>query len=130
MGLAFQPRPGLVVMCDFRGFEAPEMVKVRPVIVLARNRQARQLVTVVPLSTTRPVPLEPHHHELGANPLPGRKAITCWAKCDMVATVSLARLDRFKVARGQYVTPALSAADFAAVRRATAAALELLHLTP
>ena len=106
------------------------MVKVRPVIVLARNRQARQLVTVVPLSTTRPVPIEPHHHELAANPLPGREAITCWAECDMVATVSLARLDRFKVAPRQYVTPDLDAVDFAAVRRATAAALELLHLTP
>ena len=48
----------------------------------------------------------------------------------MVATAALARPDRFKVAPHQYVTPALGAVDFAAVRRATAAALELLHLTP
>ena len=54
MALAFQPRPGTVVMCDFAGYVLPEMVKVRPVVVIARNRKNRQLVTVVPLSTTAP----------------------------------------------------------------------------
>ena len=89
MALTFQPRPGLVVMCDFRGYELREMVKIRPVVVLARNRKARQLITVVPLSTTRPETLERHHHELARNPLPGNEHLTCWAKCDMVATVAL-----------------------------------------
>ena len=80
MALTFQPRPGFVVMCDFRGYELPEMVKIRLVVVLARNRKARQLVTVVPLSTTRPETLERHHHELARNPLPGNEHLTCWAK--------------------------------------------------
>ncbi len=127
MALTFQPRPGFVVMCDFRGYELPEMVKIRPVVVLARNRKARQLVTVVPLSTTRPEPLERHHHELARNPLPGNEHLTCWAKCDMVATVALARLDRFKSARRTYVTPELELAEFQAVQLATATALGLLH---
>ena len=89
MAMLYQPRPGNVVMCDYRGFVVPEMVKVRPVVVIARNRRNRRLVTVVPLSTTEPNSLEDHHHALANNPLPGREAISCWAKCDMLTTVSL-----------------------------------------
>jgi uncharacterized protein YifN (PemK superfamily) len=70
MALLYQPRPGEVVMCDFHGYVVPEMVKRRPVVVLARNRQNRQLVTVVPLSTTRPDPLGAQHHQLAQSPLP------------------------------------------------------------
>ncbi|HVY34087.1 MAG TPA: type II toxin-antitoxin system PemK/MazF family toxin [Caulobacteraceae bacterium] len=128
MALAFQPRPAQVVMCDFVGFVVPEMVKVRPVVVLARNRKNRQLVTVVPLSTTAPTALEAYHHELSVNPLPGRAAVTCWAKCDMLATVSLARLDRYKVSKRQYVVPAVADADFEAIRRAVVNALDLAYI--
>jgi uncharacterized protein YifN (PemK superfamily) len=60
-------------MCDFKGYVVPEMVKIRPVVVVARNRKNRKLVTVVPLSTTAPDALEDHHHELGANPLPWKR---------------------------------------------------------
>jgi len=119
MALLFQPKVGSVLMCDFDGSVEPEMVKVRPVIVLARNRANNKLVTVVPLSTTKPFVMENHHHEISANPLPGKENLACWAKCDMVATVSITRLDRIKVrdAKGRsYITPMLSAADFEAVR--------------
>ena len=126
MPLAFQPRPGTVVMCDFAGFVVPEMVKVRPVVVVARNRKNRQLVTVVPLSTTPPDRMEDHHHELSANPLPGREHITCWAKCDMIATVSLARLDRYKMARREFVAPSLPDADLEAIKLAIMSALGLV----
>lgn len=125
MPLAFQPRPGAVVMCDFSGFVVPEMVKKRPVVVVARNRKNRQLVTIVPLSTTAPDQLEDHHHELVVNPLPGKEHITCWAKCDMIATVSLHRLDRYKAAHRQYVVPVLGDADFAAIKLAITNALGL-----
>lgn len=125
MALNFQPRPGVVVMCDFAGYVVPEMVKVRPVVVVARNRKNRRLVTVVPLSTTAPDQMEDHHHQLTANPLPGKEHVTCWAKCDMIATVSLARLDRYQVARRQYVAPSLPAADFDAIKKAIVSALEL-----
>jgi uncharacterized protein YifN (PemK superfamily) len=125
MPLAFQPRPGTVVVCDFAGYVVPEMVKVRPVVVVARNRKNRQLVTVVPLSTTAPDTIEDHHHELSANPLPGKEQVTCWAKCDMIATVSLTRLDRYKVAPRKYVAPTLPEADFEAIKRAIMNALGL-----
>jgi len=115
-------------MCDFKGYVVPEMVKVRPVVVVARNRKNRKLVTVVPLSTTAPDALEDHHHELSANPLPGKGQITCWAKCDMLATVSLDRLDRYKVGRGQYVTPDLPKPDFDAICRGVVNALGLAAL--
>lgn len=124
----YQPRPGNVVMCDYRGFVVPEMVKVRPVVVIARNRRNRRLVTVVPLSTTEPNSLEDHHHALANNPLPGREAISCWAKCDMLTTVSLGRLDRYKVGRGQYAVPMLPGDEFAAILRAVAKALDLTHI--
>jgi uncharacterized protein YifN (PemK superfamily) len=115
-------------MCDFAGYVVPEMVKIRPVVVLARNRKNRQLVTVVPLSTTAPTVLEDHHHELTANPPPGKAGVRCWAKCDMVATVALARLDRYNVGRGQFVAPVLPAADFDAIRLGVANALVLRGL--
>ncbi len=128
MVMLYQPRPGNVVMCDYRGFVIPEMVKVRPVVVIARNRKNRRLVAVVPLSTTEPDSLEDHHHPLAINPLPGLEDISCWAKCDMVTTVSLGRLDRYKVGRGQYAVPMLPVADFEAIRRSVANALDLTHI--
>ncbi|NMZ42543.1 type II toxin-antitoxin system PemK/MazF family toxin [Pseudomonas proteolytica] len=94
MTLLYQPKEGSVLICDFRGYEVPEIIKIRPVIVIRRHRTNRLLVTVVPLSTTPPQTVLAHHLQLeshlqGANPV-------CWAKCDIVATVSLGRLDRIK----------------------------------
>jgi len=126
MPLLYQPRPGDVVMCDFAGYVAPEMVKVRPVVVLARNRTSRGLVTVVPLSTTAPDKLEYHHHQLATNPLPTKAGVICWAKCDMVATVALARLDRVKGSKRQYMVPKMAAADFEAIKIGVAHALDLI----
>jgi uncharacterized protein YifN (PemK superfamily) len=37
MPLKFQPKIGSVVMCDFEGYVVPEMIKVRPVVVLAKH---------------------------------------------------------------------------------------------
>ena len=125
MSLLFQPKPRSVVMCDFVGFIAPEMVKVRPVVVLSRHRHNRNLVNVVPLSTTEPTKIEDHHHELSTNPLPDKPHTSCWAKCDMVATVSLARLDRYQIGRNQYVVPEVNAIDFVAIRAGVASALQL-----
>lgn len=125
MSLLYQPKPRTVVMCDFAGYVAPEMVKVRPVVVIAKHRHNRRLVTIVPLSTTEPDQLADHHHELSVNPLPDKPHTSCWAKCDMVATVALARLDRYQVGRNQFVTPEVSVADFAAIRAGVASALNL-----
>jgi len=112
-------------MCDFSGFVVPEMVKVRPVVVLARNKENRQLVTIVPLSTTKPRTLKAHHHELAINPLPDKPHTSCWAKCDMVSTISLARLDRYKLGANRFVVPEIAHADFSAIRSGVALALDL-----
>jgi uncharacterized protein YifN (PemK superfamily) len=125
MALLYQPKQRSVVMCDFVGFIQPEMVKVRPVVILSRHKHNRNLVTVVPLSTTEPTKIEDHHHELSTNPLPDKPHTSCWAKCDMVATVSLVRLDRYQIGRNQYVVPEVSAIDFEAIRAGVASALHL-----
>jgi len=97
MALKFQPKEKSVVICDYRsGFVAPEMVKRRPVVVLKRHPTNSQLVTIVSLSTTEPTIRDKHHHELPVNPLPDQVGVRSWAKCDMVATVSLARLELYK----------------------------------
>ena len=70
MPITFQPKPRTIVYCDFAGYIEPEIVKRRPVVVLAVHKRNSRLVAVVPLSTTRPDPVEAHHHRLLQNPLP------------------------------------------------------------
>lgn len=124
MALTFQPKVGTVLMCDFGGFVEPEMVKKRPVVVIARNRSNSNLVTVVPLSCTPPTQMESHHYQLPRNPVPAHKGKTCWAKCDMLATVAIARMDRLK--KGwERVTPEVSVADLDAIRLGVVNALQL-----
>ena len=131
MPLKFQPKAGSVVICDFHGFVTPEMVKKRPVVIIAKHKHNSQLVTVVPLSTTQPKPVAPYHHKLKENPLPDKpKDLATWAKCDMVVTVSLARLDRYKVARREYVVPVVSAEELAAIRHCVGIALHIDKNTP
>ena len=122
------PRPGDVLICDYStGFIAPEMVKRRPVVVVSgRERHGRKLCTVVPLSTTDPVPVEAWHHCLPVA-IPGWNAAMCWAKCDMLATVSFDRLDKphSKTRHGRtYHTVRLSPTDLLAVRQGV---LSYLH---
>ena len=122
------PRPGDVLICDYStGFIAPEMVKRRPVVVVSgRERHGRKLCTVVPLSTTDPVPVEAWHHCLPVA-IPGWNAAMCWAKCDMLATVSFDRLDKphSKTRHGRtYHTVRLSSTDLLAVRHGV---LSYLH---
>ena len=59
MALKFHPKPGTILVCDFRqGFRAPEMIKRRPVVVVSpRLRNRTDLCTVVPLSTIEPRPI-------------------------------------------------------------------------
>lgn len=127
MPLKFQPKARTVVMCDFSGFVVPEMVKTRPVVVLSSHRRNSKLVTVVPLSTTKPGLMEDHHHEMQTPPLPDKPHTACWAKCDMIYTVSTHRLDRYKIGPNQFVTPKVDETDFAAIRAAVVAALNLPH---
>lgn len=127
MSLRYQPKEGSVLICDFRGYEVPEMIKVRPVVVIRKHRTNSLLVTVVPLSTTAPDCVLDHHLKLASH-LHGASPI-CWAKCDMVATVSLSRLDRIKSRDRQgkriYLISQLATDEFFAIKAAVRSALGL-----
>ncbi len=134
MPLAFHPRPGMVLICDFNtGFKAPEMIKRRPVVVISpRHRRSNRLCTIVPLSTTAPNPVELFHHRMDPRSLPGKLARKeTWAKCDMLATVSLERLDRVMVGKEPggkriYVADSVTPDDLEAIRRGVLIALGLV----
>lgn len=123
MPLLFHPDPGAIVICDFsRGFQPPEMVKKRPVLVVSPRRRRVELPTVVPLSTAEPRPILPHHIELQTEDYPPGAGRRMWAKCDMIQTVALARCDRVMM-RGpdgqrRYQVFQASPATLAAVRTA------------
>lgn len=105
MALTYYPSPGEVLLCDYGDnspFQPPEMRKRRPVVVVSpRLRKRPDLIAVVPLSTSKPDPYCDHHCEIAlVAPLPRPfDEPTMWAKCDMVGTVALSRLDRFKDGR-------------------------------
>lgn len=124
--LNFHPRPGALLMCDFSGFQVPEMIKVRPVVVISprRRRRSSGLCTVVPLSTKAPNPVEPFHHRMDPRSVPVELGPEqSWAKCDMLYTVSLKRLSRVKGPAGRHLTPQVLPEDLDAVREGVLKAL-------
>ncbi|WP_225920200.1 type II toxin-antitoxin system PemK/MazF family toxin [Pseudomonas vanderleydeniana] len=129
MPLRFQPKEGSILICNFSGFVAPEMVKQRPVVILRKHPHNSRLVTVVPLSTTQPERLCAYHVELPC--YLASEAKKSWAKCDMLYTVSMDRLDRIKTkgrhGQRQYEVLTMSAEHFAAIQVAVLAGLNLHH---
>ena len=136
MPLTFHPKRGQILMCDFQtGFRPPEMVKCRPVVVLSDRH--RELATVVPISTTEPYPIEACHHELAeaSMPLPLRGK-PHWAKCDMITTVALTRMDRVRArhrhpttGKRMYFTQAVTSEDLEAITKAVLSVLGVQELT-
>ena len=111
-----------MLICDFSGFKMPEMVKARPVVIVSPNHLIRPgLVTVVPLSTTQPEPVQTYHYRLNGSPIPGNAATEVWAKCDMICCVSLHRIDRVKIHRGNYMVGYVSMEQVKRIRIAAAA---------
>lgn len=95
MPIQIHPEQGTIVICDFKGFVPPEMVKRRPAVVISpRLRRRQRLCTVIPLSTTPPNPIEAYHHKLHVDPVLPRpyNAPYHWVKADMIYTVSFDRL--------------------------------------
>ncbi len=120
--IKFHPKKGTVLCCDFsKGFQPPEMVKVRPVIVITPQLPGRPgFCTVVPISSVEPKPMQAYHHKMDPNSLtPKLQNTECWAKCDMLYTVSLGRLDRIrdKDPNGKriYATGKATASDMEAI---------------
>ncbi len=97
MAIKEHPPIGTVLICDFQtDFRLPEMIKVRPVIVISPKISGRPgLCTVVALSTTPPDPKMPFHAEISFTPNlpPPWGAEKMWVKGDMIYAVGFHRLD-------------------------------------
>ena len=101
------------------------MIKTRPVVVISpRRRSSPRICTIVPLSTTAPNPVEPFHHRMNPQSLPvSFRKQDSWAKCDMLYTMALDRLDRVKLrigGRRAYRAPQVLVEDLDAIRRGIA----------
>ncbi len=118
MPISFFPRAGQIFTCNFKGFVAPEMVKIRPVIVISPRLPGRsEIVAVVPISLTPPNKEYPFTVRLSKNYHPDEEDdLPCWAKCDMILNISKDRLSSFKVGRRKWHTPNASAEDLRAVK--------------
>jgi uncharacterized protein YifN (PemK superfamily) len=114
----------MILICDFGGYVLPEIVKTRRVVVVSPKRLFQSLwdvtVVVVPLSEIEPRPLRAWHHSIPRGRYRGVGA--CWAKGDLVAHVSLARLNRIYYDRDRIV-PVIHDDDLRAIRKAAAAAI-------
>jgi mRNA interferase MazF len=137
MPILYPVKPGTLLLCDYSlgGFREPEMVKRRPAIVVSPRLPHRDnLCAVVPLSS------KPGARELDyivklqlREQLPAPFELqTVWAKCDMLATVSFARLDLFRTSRDQsgkrrYIQPRLPEADWKRIQQRILFALGLNH---
>lgn len=141
MALQHHPRVGEILLCVFPAdFSPPEMVKTRPVVVISPRMQGRpNLVSIVPLSTTAPAPIERHHYRVPIHLMPKplqSQASEVWAKCDMLYTFSLDRLDRFKAGRERgtgkrlYATGQLGLEQIIGLRICIAAALGITQVEP
>lgn len=122
----FHPKKRMILTCDFDrgGFLPPEMVKRRRVVVL---RVFANTALVVPLSATEPIRMEPYHATLDPAGY-GSITLRVWAKADMLAHVSLDRLDRVNV-RGRNFTERLKEPDFTRILVAVAHATGTTALT-
>jgi uncharacterized protein YifN (PemK superfamily) len=136
MPLSYHPEIGTIVICDFDGIE-PEMTKKRPAIIVSpRLRNREGLCTVVPLSITEPDIIMPYHYKLTfREPLPPPfDSPFKWVKGDMLATVSLERLNlpyggKDEKGRRKYITRIVDDIDLRKVRECILHGLALSDLT-
>ena len=135
MPIDFHPGYGCLLYCDFSHQAEPEMIKTRPVVVLSRKNGNVQLCTVVPLSGTEPETLKPWHHKMTRDKLPAKMQTNdWWAKCDCLASVSFARLDRLKAGKDPrtgkriYEVPKIYGEDLSAIKKAVIHHLALSDL--
>lgn len=114
MTIQYPPEPGDILICDFNGLVAPEMIKRRPVINLTpRFRRNRGLCTVVPISTTAPKNTQLWHTKIHVDLPEPYSSPEAWAKCDFLYTMRYERLFLFRQGKNEegkrnYVFPKLS----------------------
>ena len=138
MGIKFPPRPGQILICDYAGFKAPEMVKQRLVAVVSPRLPHRdELCTVIPLSTTAPRSDVRYQCKvelpfIAPAPYEGNFK---FAKADMLATVGYFRLSMPYTGRNpatgqrKYVKLVLSPAELTKLQSCLLHALGLGILT-
>ena len=104
VALTYHPKPGTILMCDFgQGFQSPEMVKKRPVIVVSpKRKRCSGLCTIVAISTVPPTPVEHWNYMLPGAWLPQTpyfQAKPSWVKGDMIYRVAFHRLEGIKIGK-------------------------------
>lgn len=138
MGIREHPAIGTILSCDYgEGFIPPEMVKLRPVVVISPKIEARKgLCTIVPLSTTAPNPVMPYHCQIDLpDGLPNwMERHGVWVKGDMVSVVSFRRLNliltgKNRQGRRLYAYEPITPQNVKAVRACVMAGMGLAHLT-
>ena len=94
MPLRYPPKPGQILICDFRGYLEPEITKKRPVVVVSPRSRSDRICSVVPVTHSAPMPLMEYHYLLPPSsiPIPGEEDRDQWVKCNLISTVSLDRL--------------------------------------
>jgi len=136
--LKYHPAAGTIVVCDFTtGFRPPEMVKRRPAVIISHRLAFRdRLCTVVPLGQSAPDQKIDYQCQISVKPrLPEPFAAGMfWAKADMLATVSLDRLNFFHTSRDQtgrrrYLQPRLDQAELLRIKACMLHALGMHNLT-
>lgn len=128
MALYKQPEIGSIVMCDFNGYIEPEIVKFRPVVVIAKHPHNSKLITIVPLSTTKPSELANFHFEMIS--VIDRKKV--WVKCDLIYSISIERLNKIKMIRGRtksWEILKVTDAQLKSIKTAVANHLKIQHNT-
>lgn len=121
MALPYLPQQGEILVCDFDDSAiGAEMVKRRPVVVVSKHEAHRsQLCCVIALSTTPPANARAWHHYMPHLRVEGWVADDgVWAKCDMLATVSLKRLNQTYVRHRsgrKYIAHRLADEDLSAI---------------
>ncbi len=132
MPLPYLPHQGEILVCDFDDQAVgAEMIKRRPVVVVSKHEAHRsKLCVVVALSTTPPNPAQAWHYFMPHLRVTGWSADDgVWAKCDMISTVSLQRLNQpyIKQRSGrQYISHKLQQQDLEAVLNGIRSVLRLL----
>jgi len=87
----FVPDQAMVLLCNYAGFQKPEMTKVRPVVVLSLKKRNGFHALVAAISTSEPSDRRSTVIELPDGRYPFLKS-SSFVKCEMVNTVRLARL--------------------------------------
>lgn len=130
-GIQFQPRAGQILVCNFGlGFKKPEMIKVRPVLVISPHQRFwTRLCVVVPISSRPPGEIKPYHYKLPDGAVPGGKYAESWIKGDLVIAVGHHRLDRLRTGFRKYETPRVSDEVLREARRCVLHAAGMHSLT-